>query len=74
MAEVTIQGKWVYVSNAKLMHATSKAMLVEIDGDEPIWVPLSQINLDESDVRSEDDLGVLCMSLWIAKQKNLVED
>ena len=50
---------------------TEKALLIEY-GDEEVWIPISQIDLSETDVEFERGAkGTLGITQWIAKQKGL---
>jgi hypothetical protein len=51
-------------------HATDKAILVEIDGEE-VWVPQSQVD-EDSEVYQKGDEGTLIVSEWFAKQRGWV--
>lgn len=57
----------VRIEDVVCKHATQKALLVEVDGDE-VWVPQSQIT-DDSEVWKEGDTGTLVVTEWIAEQK-----
>ena len=61
----------VTFEDVRCTKATAKALLVSIDGDPPIWIPLSQVN-EDSEVFSEGDEGKLVVTRWIAEQKGLV--
>lgn len=58
--------------NSKVLSATDKALLIEIDGEEH-WIPHSQID-DDSEVYDNkgNAEGTLVISSWIAQQKKLV--
>lgn len=55
----------------KVKHETSKAILVEIEGDEH-WVPKSQISDDSEVFSREHGEGTLIVSQWWAEQEGLV--
>lgn len=50
-------------------HETDAAVLIDTGGDEPVWIPRSQI-LSEED--GDDGLTVFEITGWIAIQKGLV--
>ena len=52
------------------LRETDAALLVEIDGEE-YWMPKAQVD-DASDVQTEGDIGLICISEWIATQKGLL--
>lgn len=62
----------VEFEDVHVKHATEKALLCVIDGDEH-WIPKSQIH-DDSDVFDDlqNDRGTLVVTRWIAEQKRLV--
>jgi hypothetical protein len=51
------------------MHETDNAVLVEVEEDERIWLPLSQVTSMHFDARG---VGEIVISAWIAKQKGLI--
>ena len=51
----------------KSIRETNSAVLIEVDGHEQLWIPLSQV----SEMRKADD-GHIVMSQWIANQKGLI--
>lgn len=55
--------------NAKCVHATEAAILVEIDGEQH-WIPQSQVTSD-SEVWQMGDEGTLVITDFIAEQKGL---
>lgn len=55
----------VVINYDKLKHATTKAVLVKIDGDEK-WIPYSQI------VHHEPDDCEMIITSWIAGEKGLL--
>lgn len=66
----------VVFERVQVKHATDKAMLCVIDGDEH-WVPHSQVH-DDSDVYYEDgkvigDGGKLVVKPWWAEKNGLSE-
>ena len=60
----------VRIDDVVCTHATEKAILVEIDGDDH-WIPQSQID-EDSEVWRKGDEGTLIISDWIAQQRALV--
>lgn len=54
---------------AECIHATDRAILVAIGGDE-VWIPLSQVG-EDSEVLEPGDAGTLSITTWIAKKKGL---
>jgi hypothetical protein len=48
---------------------TSKALLVEIEGED-YWIPKSVI-VDESEVYKDSQQGTLCIAEWYAKKAGL---
>lgn len=60
----------IRIENVRVVHATDKALLCEIDGDET-WIPKSQISAD-SEVSEAGDEGTLIITEWIAEQKGLL--
>jgi hypothetical protein len=52
-------------------HATPKAILVTIDGEQH-WLPQSQVH-DDSEVYKKGDHGTLIITRWIAQQRGLAE-
>lgn len=61
----------VTIENVYCKHATEKALLVVIAGEEH-WMPRSQIH-DDSEVWDDmnNDEGKLVITQWIAEQKGL---
>jgi hypothetical protein len=60
----------LYRCQAKAIHQTEKAVLVEID-DEKHWIPQNQIH-DDSEVWKKGDVGELVITQWIAEKCGLV--
>lgn len=60
----------IRIEDAKCIAATSKAICVEIDGEE-YWIPQSQVH-EDSEVYNHGDQGTLVISEWIAKQKGFI--
>ncbi len=56
----------VRIDDVVCKHATEKAILVEIDGDEH-WIPQSQVD-EDSGVWKNGDEGTLVISDWIAEK------
>jgi Ser-tRNA(Ala) deacylase AlaX len=62
--------EYVTFPTARCVRATSKAILVDVDGEE-VWIPQSQVH-DDSEVWRAGDEGKLVISEWIAKRKGLL--
>lgn len=60
----------VRIEECEATAETDKALLVSIDGDEPIWVPKSVID-DESEVYSKGHEGTLVVAEWFARKNGL---
>lgn len=61
----------VVLDDVVVKAVTEKALLVEYD-DEEVWIPVSQIVLEETDVEFERGAtGTLAITQWIAKEKGL---
>lgn len=57
------------IQNARCIHATEKAILVEApDFDEPEWIPQSQVH-DDSEVYKPGTEGVLVVNKSWAERK-----
>lgn len=50
---------------------TGLALLCVIDNEE-VWIPVSQINLEESEVTDEGDDGTLVVSEWFARKLGVI--
>lgn len=66
------------IFDAKYLHETEKAILVEIEGQQ-LWIPLSQIDASSEICdgcgMKRGEAGTIVMTAWIARQKGLaVED
>ncbi len=66
----TSDGATVTIEGVRCTRASSKAILVVVDGAEH-WIPQSQIH-DDSEVYQLGDEGKLVITQWIAEQKGLV--
>lgn len=56
---------------ARVIAKTDMALLVEVDGEE-VWIPLSQIDEDASDLgegSKRGDRGLLVIPEWLAEEK-----
>ena len=71
---------YVVTSSCRVVKKTDKAILVAFgseDGPQEEWIPFSQIDFGESfDGSDPDDIdegteGVITVTAWIAKQKDL---
>jgi hypothetical protein len=60
----------VRLSDCECTAETERAILVEVNAEE-MWFPKTQID-ESSEVTTKGDRGVLVISNWIAKQKNLI--
>lgn len=63
------EGEDVEIEDVICLADTDKAILVEIDGTQT-WIPQSQVS-ENSEVWKKGDSGILIITEWIAKQKNL---
>lgn len=55
----------------EVLAVTGKAVLVKVDEEER-WVPLSCVDLDETDVELEKgETGTLAVVAWFAKKEGL---
>ena len=61
----------VQIQNVKAVRETEAALLVEVEGEEEIWIPKSQIH-DDSEVYKMDTEGTLVIPLWLAEKHGLV--
>ena len=63
-------GEYVEVSFDKIKHESMKAdaILFDFGEDEPVWVPKSQIDMDEFDRES----NVVPVAEWFANKKGLI--
>lgn len=48
-------------------HRTAKAVLVDHGGEEPCWLPLSQIEIE-----GEDGNATVTLPEWLAKDKGMI--
>ena len=60
----------VRLEDVFVLAETTKALLVDIDGEEH-WIPTSQID-DDSEVYKKGQEGQLVISDWIAGEKGIV--
>ncbi len=61
----------VLLEDVTVKAVTEKALLVEYDDDE-VWIPISQIVTEDTDVDFERGAtGTLAVTQWIAKEKGL---
>ena len=55
------------IENCEVLKETQKAILVEADVfDEPVWIPISQID-DDSEVYGIGHAGTLIITSWLAR-------
>jgi hypothetical protein len=62
--------RFIQYHDAEVLKETEKALLVDIYDNE-VWVPKSEVNWEETDVKVEGDKGTITISEWIATQKGL---
>jgi hypothetical protein len=61
--------KYVEVEYEEFKHATEKAALFQIEGDD-VWIPFSQ--MEEGQRFKKDTSGTVFVTQWIADQNDLV--
>ncbi len=66
------QKSYVEVEGVLCTHETEKALLCVLN-DAETWVPKSQIDMEDSEVRAAEDEGTLVMTRWFADKINLPE-
>lgn len=54
-----------------VLRTTDKAMLCDIEGQE-VWIPVSQIDEDGTDISEEGDEGTLVIPEWLSIEKGLI--
>jgi hypothetical protein len=54
-----------------VVRTTEAAVLIEVDGEEEIWVPKSQLR-EGNDLWEEGDSGSLVVTWWFAEKSGLV--
>lgn len=71
--EISDDGKYLAIANctALSLSKSGKALLIEVGGVE-MWMPVTQIATDLSEVIDEGDIGILVINRWIAEQKGLI--
>jgi hypothetical protein len=57
--------------DATAIRETEKAVLCDVGGEKPVWIPQSQID-DDSEVWKAGDAGILIVNEWFAVEKGLV--
>lgn len=62
---------WIHLEVVEVKAKTEKAMLVELEDGEEIWIPLSQI-ADSDDYDKGDENCTISVTEWIAEQKDLL--
>lgn len=60
----------VEIDLCEAVRETEKAMLVSIDGGDPIWIPKSQIKNEEW--FGVDEVDTLVITKWFARKAGLV--
>ena len=58
------------LEDVKVLQETDKALLIDLEG-EPVWVPKSCIDFEESDVERVGDEGILMVQEWWAEKEGL---
>jgi hypothetical protein len=58
----------VSVGQARVLRATTKALLVEVDGEQT-WVPKSCIHDDSEVWRDDSEPGELVVKAWFARKE-----
>ena len=56
--------------DCRVIRTTDKAVLVEVDDGEEVWIPLSQVEDNGEDLK-DGDKGVLFISEWWAEREGL---
>ena len=64
---------WVHLEGCKVNKATAKALLVELEDGEELWLPRSQISEGEKYDAGDEDVTI-SISAWIAQQKGLIRE
>jgi hypothetical protein len=63
---------WIHLDVAAVLRLTDKAMHVELEDGELVWLPLSQV--DEADKFEAGDKNLtVSITEWLAKEKGLGE-
>lgn len=58
----------------KRVSDSGKALLIQLQPTKaPVWVPVSVIDLDESDAVDEGDVGTVAIAEWFAEKEGLPE-
>lgn len=52
-----------------IKHRTDKAILVDHDGKEPCWLPLSQVEVEPN---KDGKTATVSMEQWLAEDKGMV--
>lgn len=55
-----------------ILAETDKALLIQIDGDEEIWVPKRAVDKDASTALHKGDTGTIYIQTWWAETRHLV--
>ena len=61
---------WVHLENCRVIKVTEKAILIDYQDGDPIWLPKSQVSEAEQYAAGDADVTI-SISEWIAKQKDL---
>ena len=60
----------VTLLRTKCLRETEKAILVELNDGQELWVPKSQVD-DDSEVYQKGDTGSLVITAWFASREGL---
>ena len=73
------KNKLVHIDGLSLVHQTDRALLVETEDGEEIWIPKSQVNYIVMGAEAQDDKGrtvkeitTFTIEEWVAKSKGLI--
>lgn len=63
----------VEFDDCEVLAETEKALLVYISAIvEEVWIPKSQVDTDDSEIREKGDVGMLVMTRWFAEKEGWV--
>ncbi len=63
---------WVHITAEVIVRITEKAMLIRIDEDSEVWLPLSQIADSDGYEKGDEDIDI-AITEFIAREKGLGE-
>jgi len=63
-------GERIYFDDVTCLAESDRAIRVEIEGDQAVWIPKSQVD-DESEVKAPGDEGRLVVTKYIVEQREL---